>query len=102
MELVDLQLLTDAQKERYMILQRGFESQFWGLLKAWGQQNANEQLARLFHASNWDTHCLARGAHDAFNLLANVEASVEAEFANYAKEAQEAKEAAAEEGNQLE
>jgi hypothetical protein len=101
MDIEDIKHLTDAQKERYMILQRGFESQFWELLKAWALSNANEQLGRLFYSQSWDQHLLARGAHDAFKLMSDQEQSVELEFANYAKEAQEAEVADDEEGNQL-
>lgn len=95
-----IQYLNDTQKERYMLLQRFFESEYWPLLKTWANANAAEALQRVVFAGDWDSNRVAFGAHLAHMQLVNVEQTIDLEFANYAKEAQEAAEKEEEGGNE--
>lgn len=92
MDIEDLQHLSDAQKERYMLLQRGFDTEFWKFIRVFAEANANNQATRLFNAASWDENRMAFGAHQAFTLVANLEAQTENDFANEAASARQAKE----------
>jgi hypothetical protein len=89
LDMHEIQHLTDEQKERYMLLQRFFESEYWTLFKRWADANAGESLQRLIHASSWDANRIAFGQMLAYKNLLELEQSVDLEFANYAAEAAE-------------
>lgn len=100
LDMEQIQYLTDTHKERYMMLQRFFESEYWPWLRAWAAENATDQLKRAGFASTWEANRLANGAMSAYLTLGNLETSVDNEFANYATEAREAQAVGAEEDNQ--
>lgn len=99
LDMHEIQYLTDAQKERYMLLQRFFESEYWPLFRSWAAASANEWTLRQLNAASWDANRVALGARGAFETIGTLEEATDLEFANYAKEAQEALEAEPEEGN---
>ena len=76
--------LSDHQKERYMILQRGFETDFWKIIKGWVVTNGNEELSKLVRAQKWDENRVAYGAVGAYERFANFEMMVDIEFTEYA------------------
>jgi hypothetical protein len=89
LELDQLKWLNDPQKERYMFLQRFFESDYWDFFKSWATHGLQEADNRLLNAQQWDHNRLAMGARLAFMSMLNLEASTDAEFSQYAAEAAE-------------
>ena len=100
LDMHDIQYLSNEQKERYLQLQRFFESDHWKLLQAWASANHNQWLLATALASSWEVNRMNFGQSLAYERLFNLEKEVDNEYANYAKEAQEAVESGDEEGNQ--
>ena len=100
LDLQQLQLLNDQQKAAYMHSEKMFASEFWPWIKQWAEANAAEQRERVVNAATWDFNRVATGARYAFELLANLEKVTEAEFANVAEAAAEAKESEVEQDNE--
>ena len=105
LDMEELRYLTDAQKERYMLFQRGFESEFWQQLKQWAIANSAEQLQRLVFAPNWDTNRISFGARAAYEHMSNLEQITDNEFSgissdNLTKAVENAELTDAEAGNQ--
>lgn len=100
LEAEDFLFLTDAQKEQYMLMQRFFESEYWDFMRKWALANQAVAQDRMLHATSWDNNRIACGAHNAFQLLSNLEPTTDSEFAAYVAEAREAAEQREEEGNQ--
>lgn len=80
MDLEQLKYLTDDQKERYVTLERTFETKGWVIVEAWAKQRAIEQLERAAYASNWEEHRVATGARLAYEQIANLREDTEKEF----------------------
>ena len=78
--------LNDAQKERYMLLERLFEHPSWPAIMAWAEINANEQTSRLIFCKTWDENRMAAGARAAYTHLLNIENVTDLEFKAYAEQ----------------
>lgn len=76
----ELAFLTDQEKQDYMEWERGFESVFWKKLHEMAENGSSEALMRAAHADTWDTNRISYGQRTVWELLANLEESVEREF----------------------
>lgn len=77
---MDIEFLTDQQKERFSALEAVFRLPGWKLIEDWANANADIMRYRGADASNWDTNRLALGARTAFEQLAQFQESTEREF----------------------
>lgn len=91
LDLEDLVHLDAAQKDRYMALERLFESDGWHIVKAWADQCAGEHLLRIVNSTSWDQNRVAVGARIAFLQMLNLEGSTEAEYSAFVEQAKTAK-----------
>lgn len=91
LDLEDLVHLDAAQKDRYMSLERLFESDGWHVVKAWASQCADEHLNRIVNSQTWDQNRISVGARIAFLNMLNLEGATEAEFGQYVANAKVAK-----------
>jgi len=84
-----LQYLTAEQKDKYMSLQRLFQSPGWDIVVAWARANAEEAQRRQLAAASWDQANVARGATLAFRMIQDLETGTDNEFAALAAQAKE-------------
>jgi hypothetical protein len=91
LDLEDLAFLDANQKERYMALERLFESDGWHIVKAWADTCCGEALNRIVNSQSWDQNRVAVGARIAYLHMLNLESATEAEFTQYVEQAKEAK-----------
>jgi hypothetical protein len=85
MDLDQLNYLTDDQKDRYVTLERTFDSKGWKIVEAWAVQRAQEEFQRAGFAATWEDHQRATGARMAFEQLAALRDATELEFVNLAE-----------------
>lgn len=86
---MDIEFLTDQQKERFSALEAVFRLPGWKLIEDWANANAEIMRYRGADASNWDTNRLALGARTAFEQLAQFQESTEREFEQMIVDAKE-------------
>ncbi len=79
--------LDDAQRQRYMTLERLFDTDGWKLLVEFSKSNAGLQEQRIINAQNWETHRHASGARAVYLQFANLQEQFEQEFSAIAEEA---------------
>lgn len=91
MDLDQIQHLTDEQKERYLQLERTFDTPGWKLVEEYAIQRANDATGRLLAAKSWEENRIFAGGREAFALFANLRESTESEFAALAAANAEAK-----------
>lgn len=87
MDLEQLKYLTDDQKDKYVTLERTFDSKGWKIIEVWAQQRAIEEHHRAAMASSWEDHRVATGARLAYEQLANLRDTTELEFTQLAEQA---------------
>jgi diphthamide synthase subunit DPH2 len=85
-DLEQLKYLTDDQKDKYLAYEKVFDQKGWGFILGWLQGQIQEQAVRAINASSWDDHRVATGARIAYEQLASLRESVEAEFIARAEE----------------
>jgi hypothetical protein len=91
MDLEDIQHLTDAEKDRYLKLERLFDSDGWKLVEEWATQQRENATARLVSATSWDQHRLLTGARLVYAELEGLRETTESTFASLASANKEAK-----------
>jgi hypothetical protein len=87
MDLEQLKYLTPDQKDRYVTLERMFDSKGWAVVEAWAKQRATLEYQRAATASGWDDHRLATGSRLAYEQIANLREATEQEFVDLAEQA---------------
>jgi len=75
-----LKNLDDNQTDRYMKLERVFESDGWPLLEEWFTQKAEVARQRAAHANSWDENRIAVGQEGAYTELVNLRDSTMQQF----------------------
>lgn len=87
MDLEQLARLNDAEKDRYVKLERMFDTPGWKIVEDWARQNAQQQMLRAAHATSWEQHQMATGARLVYETVASLRDTTEAEFTAKAEEA---------------
>lgn len=87
MDLEQLALLDDVSKERYVTLERMFDTPGWKLVEEWAKTNAQQQFHRAALAGSWEENRMALGARLAYEVIAGLRDSTEAEFIAKAEDA---------------
>lgn len=82
LDMEELKFLPDEFKSKYMLLERLYGDKAWELVKAWAIQSAEQQLATILVAPNWDQTVYARGKRDAFLELLHMEQGTNFQFRN--------------------
>lgn len=85
----DLNLLSNDDKNRYMVLERLFDSEGWAFIKKWSNANIDEAKQHILNASNWDQTLFARGALLAYDQFAKFEEISEAEILSTVEQVKE-------------
>lgn len=85
MDLDQLNNLTDDQKDRYVTLERTFDSKGWKIVEAWASVRAQEEFQRAAMAGTWEDHQRATGARMAYEQVAALREATELEFLNLAE-----------------
>lgn len=73
LDLEEINLLSNADKNRYMVMERMFESDGWKFVVKWATANVEEAKGRVLNAGTWEQTCFARGALLAYSHFANLE-----------------------------
>lgn len=93
MDLDQLKLLTDEQRDRYLKLEKLFGMPGWAIMEKWAEGNRDEARDRAASASTWEENRIAVGQRIAFDTFANLRRISEMEFemlaANNAAEKEE-------------
>jgi hypothetical protein len=84
MDLEQIKFLDDGQKDRYMKLQRVFESDGWALIEQQMRNAAAAATDRILNAQTWDQSNLNRGARFVYNEVATLRETTDIEFAQLA------------------
>lgn len=92
MDLVQIQHLTDEQKERYMSLTRLFESPGWAIIKKWAEVNYEESRDRGASAGTWDANRIAFGERLVYDVVRQMEDITELEYSKLSEQNAESKE----------
>lgn len=87
MDLESLKYLSDEDKNRYMTLERMFQSDGWKVLMAWAVENHEQQMIRAVMAPSWEDHRIATGARLALEQVIRFEQTTEAEYQQRAEDA---------------
>lgn len=87
MDLEQLARLDDASKERYVKLERMFDTPGWAIIEEWAKTNAQQQLLQGAYAGTWEANRMAAGARLVYESVASLRESTEAEFVAKAEEA---------------
>jgi hypothetical protein len=90
---LDVEFLTDQQKERLSALEAVFRLPGWKLIEEWAQANAEIMRYRGADAANWETNRMALGARTAFEQLVQFREATEREFEQMIVDAKERLEA---------
>ena len=86
MDLVQIQHLTDEQKERYKALPQVFELPGWAIIKKWAELNHDESRDRGASASTWEMNRIAFGERIVYDVVRKMEDITELEYSSLAKE----------------
>lgn len=86
MDLVQIQHLTDDQKERYMALTRLFEMPGWDIIKKWAELNYEESRDRGSAAMTWDANRIAFGERIVYDVMRKMEEITEREYATLSEQ----------------
>ncbi len=87
MDLEQLKYLTPDQKDRYVTLERMFESKGWQVVQAWAASRAENEMRRAAFTGTWEDHRLATGARLAYEQFVNLREATEQEFVDLAEQA---------------
>ena len=87
MDLEQLKYLTPDQKERYVALERTFDSEGWKVIRAWAATQSSLAMERAAFASNWEDHRIATGVRLSFDQIVNLRDATEAEYVSIAEDA---------------
>jgi hypothetical protein len=89
LDMDELKQLPNEFKDKYMLLERLFGDKAWEYVKAWCQKSADQQIALILQAPNWDQTVYARGKRDGFLELLNMEKAVAFQFREIVRQAVE-------------
>jgi hypothetical protein len=89
-DLDDIQYLNDAEKDRYVKLERLFTSDGWSLVEEWAKQQRENATGRLINANSWEEHRVMTGVRAVYAEVENLRESTEATFAQIAAANKEA------------
>ena len=78
--------LNDEQKERYLKLQKTFESDGWSLLVDMATTKGTDAFSRAAYASSWEENRIFVGQHIVYESFKNLKETVDAEFEQLAAE----------------
>jgi hypothetical protein len=91
MDLNQINALPNTAKEKYMTLERLFETPGYKYLVEWAKGNVQEAIQRALNAPSWESFCFARGQQLAFENFTKLEEITEAEFSMIANDIMEQK-----------
>lgn len=91
MEQEELVYLNGDAQEAYMAFQRKFESDDWIQTVEWAKSQIESVLDRERSAKSWDQVLFNRGARSSYEEIVNLEASVENQFKELVRAAQESR-----------
>jgi predicted DNA binding protein len=92
MDLDEINLLTDQQKQKYMSLMRMFESDGWKIMDAWASANSDEARERAAMAATWEENRIYAGQRVVYDIVRKLPEINEQEYAILAQQNREAKE----------
>lgn len=87
MDLEQLKFLTDAERNRYMVLERFFETEGWKMITEHAKAGSATQEQRMINAQTWDIHRYASGARAVYEQFVNLPEQIETEFTQMAEAA---------------
>jgi hypothetical protein len=80
-----LKHLTEDQRQRYLLLEKTFDSDGWPLIIEWATKRANECHSRAANANSWDDNRISVGAREVYLQIANMRDSTTMEFSKMAE-----------------
>lgn len=85
----EIKYLPEDRKANYMLLEKLFGNEAWGLVKAWASKSADVAAHSALVSPTWEQTCFNRGMRQAFLEILNMEFSTAMEFRNMVRIAQE-------------
>lgn len=80
-----LKNLDSGQQERFMKLEKLFETEGWALVVDWAKAKAEDAKSRAAHSSSWEENRVFVGQEAVYLMVANLQSSSDAEFAALAE-----------------
>lgn len=84
-----IKYLDSGSKERLQGLEEMFNGKGWKIVTEWAEQQIQIAKSAALNSKSWAEHRLAIGSMGAMGSVANLEATVAAEFENIARTNQE-------------
>lgn len=84
LDMKQLSVLTDDEKERYVKAETLFESEHWHVIKTMAEEQSEQALVRGANAQTWDDNRVALGQRLVWEYIATLNETYENEFSQQA------------------